>query len=97
MELLRAHPSDPYLITQTGRILNGFFQAQKTHTLSKVTDLPSPYYPSNYNLLLQFIQNLYLENFAALSFHFLKQYETSLVNYVPFKDAFSTSKKIIQQ
>ena len=74
IELLQAYPSDPYLVTQIGKIFNGFYDAQKNHTLSKIAELPAPYFESNYNLLLQFIQNLFLEDYAGISYHFLKQF-----------------------
>ncbi len=89
IELLQAHPSDPYLIAQTGKIFNSFYDAQKKHTLSKVVDLPSPYFEHNYNQLLQFVQNLYLENFASINYYFLKPYETSLEYYKEFKDSYT--------
>lgn len=91
IELLQTHPSDPYLIAQAGKIFNGFYEAQKNHTLGKVVDLPSPYFEANYNHILQFIQNLYLENFASINYHFLKQYETSLSYYTVFKEAYNKS------
>ncbi|MDB5246103.1 MAG: peptidase family [Segetibacter sp.] len=96
LSLLQLRQSDPYLVTNIGRILNGFYHAQKSHNLSKFTDLPAPYHPSNYNLLLQFIQNLYPENFASLSFHFLKSYSPALGNHTPFKSAYNTSIQITQ-
>lgn len=29
IKLLQDHPSDPYLVTQTGKIFNGFYNAQR--------------------------------------------------------------------
>jgi hypothetical protein len=60
-------------------------------------DLPSPYYPANYNLLLQFVQNLYLEDLSSISYHFLKQYYAQLNYYAPFTNAYNTSKQITEQ
>ena len=97
LQLLQQHPSDPYLVTQVGRIMNGFYNAQKNHTLNKLASLPSPYYPSNYNLLLQFIQNLYKEDYASISYHFLNQYTPQLSDYAPFKKEYETSIQIAQQ
>jgi hypothetical protein len=97
MELLQEHPSDPYLVTQVGKILNGFYNAQKEHRLNKVADLPSPQYPPNYNMLLQFIQNLYPENFASISFHYLNNFHPRLNYYQPFKNAYSTSIQIAKR
>jgi len=97
LELLEQKPSDPYLIAQVGKLFNGFFAAQKSHTLGKFVDLPSPDYRPGYNLLLQFIQNLYKEDYASISYHFLKQYQTQLSNYEPFKTAYQNSIQIAQQ
>ena len=97
MALSQNKSSDPYLVTQIGKIFNGLYAAQKAHKLGKLIDLPSPYYPSDYNLLLQFVQNLYLENFSSISYHFLKQYHPQLDNYSPFTNAYNTSKQIAEQ
>ncbi|HUS01621.1 MAG TPA: M48 family metallopeptidase [Chitinophagaceae bacterium] len=94
LKLLQTNPGDAYLITQVGRIFNGFYSAQKEHTLGKFIRLPSPYFPPNYNALLQFIQNLYLQDFAQLSYTFLKPYQQQLDNYPPFKLAYNTSIQI---
>ncbi|MEO9003497.1 MAG: M48 family metalloprotease [Ginsengibacter sp.] len=96
IQLLQHNPSDPYLIAQTGKIFNGLYSAQKDHTLSKVTDLPAPFFGPGYNLLLQFIQNLYREDYAAISYYFLKQYALQMGNYAPFKDAYNTSISILK-
>lgn len=97
IELLEQKPNDPYLIAQIGKLFNSFFAAQKTHTLGKFISLPSPDYRPGYNMLLQFIQNLYVEDYASISYHFLKQYETQLSNYEPFKTAYKNSIQIAQQ
>lgn len=93
LELLQKNPDDAYLVSQTGRLLNGIYSAQKGHTLSKVTDLPSPGLPGNYNLLLQFVQNLYLEDIAAIDYYYLKKHHPQLDGYAPFKTALEQSEK----
>jgi arsenate reductase-like glutaredoxin family protein len=97
IELLQANPSDPYLINQIGKIFNGFFDAQKNHTLGKVTELPAPYFESNYNLLLQFVQNLFLEDYASIGYYFLKQYAPQMEDYAPFKSTYNKSNQILKQ
>ena len=97
LQLLQHDPSDPYLVTQIGKIFNGFYNAQKGHTLSKVTDLPAPFFEPNYNLLLQFIQNLFLEDYAAVGYHFLKQYAPQMEKYAPFKNTYNISTSILKQ
>jgi Zn-dependent protease with chaperone function len=96
MELLQDRQADTYGVAQVGRILNGLYSAQKGHRLSKVTSLPSPEYPSNYNLLLQFIQNLYLEDLASISYNYLGQYHPQMDYYRSFRSAYEQSARIIQ-
>lgn len=91
LKLLKKQPEDPYLITQVGRIFNELYEAQKKHTLGKVTDLPAPYFDADYNLLLQFIQNLYREDFAAIGYHFLNQYSKKFETFAAFKTTYQTS------
>ena len=97
LELLQSNFSDPYLITQVGKIFNSLYDAQKNHKLSKVTELPAPFFEPNYNLLLQFVQNLFREDYAAISYHFLNQYASQIKNYPPFKSAYQTSIQISKQ
>jgi len=97
LELLQRQPGDPYLVAHAGKLLNELYAAMKAHRLSKVAENPSPAYSPSYNQLLQFIQNLYPENIAALSYHFLKRYEQRLQRYEPFKDAYQQSARIASQ
>ena len=89
--LLQTKPTDPYLVTQTGKLFNSFFDAQKKHQLGKLIDLPSPALPANYNTLLQLIQNLYLEDYAAIGYHYLHPYQSALKWYEPFLAVYITS------
>lgn len=97
LTLLQQKPGDPYLVAQTGTLLNSMHAAQKAHTLGKYIDLPAPGYSASYNLLLQFIQNLYLENLASISYHFLNRHQAQLNQYEPFKTAYSASIQIATQ
>jgi Zn-dependent protease with chaperone function len=76
---------DPFVVTMIGKNLNAIYHSLKSHQLGKTTDLPSPVYPANYNSLCQFIQNLYPENVAAISFNFLDQYKASMGQFAAFK------------
>ena len=96
MELLQRYPGDVYLVTQVGRLMNGFYAAQKEHKLSKVAAMPSPDYSTNYNLLLQFVQNLYLEEIASISHHYLGQYHPQLDHYILFRNVYEQSLRIDQ-
>jgi hypothetical protein len=91
LEMLQQRPSDAYAVAQVGRVLNGIYQAQKTHTLGKVVDLPAPYYAENYNSLLQFVQNLYLVDIASISYYFLRSHRPELDQYALFRKAFADS------
>jgi hypothetical protein len=91
LKLLQRRPDDVYAVSQVGRVLNGLYQAQKGHTLGKVADLPGPDYPVNYNALLQFVQNLYLEDLAAINYYYLTSYRSRLYSYEPFKKVFDES------
>src|SRR4030095_13194258 len=85
VELIQQKPADPFLIAYIGKILNSSFAAQKSHQLGKYIELPSPDYRESYNMILQFFQNLNVEDFASISYHFLKQYETQLKTSELFK------------
>jgi hypothetical protein len=97
LKLLQQYPGDAYLVTQIGRIMNGCFTAQKSHTLGNHIELPAPYQPANYNILLQFIQNLYFEDFAGIGFNYLKEHATRLNSYSSFQKEFNLSSKYILQ
>lgn len=97
LELLQNMPSDPYLVSNVGRVFNGMYYAQKDHHLNNFVDLPAPAYPSHYNQLLQFIQNLYIENIASINYHFLDRYRSKLKNYPPFQEAYTTSVRIAEK
>lgn len=97
MELLNCNPADPYLVTQIGKILIGFYTAQKNHTLGKVTELPAPFFDPQYNLLLQFVQNLFVEDYAAIAYYFLKPYASQMQEYVAFKNIYNQSIQIVKQ
>jgi Zn-dependent protease with chaperone function len=94
LDLMATRPGDVYLVSQTGKIFNGFYNSQKEHTLGKRCDLPAPYYSPSYNLLLQFIQNLYVEDFAGIGYNFLNQYALQFNNNAGFKKVFAESTRI---
>lgn len=95
--LIQKNNTDPYLVTQIGKILNGFYKAQKDHQLSKLIDLPSPHFAPSYNQLLQFVQNLYIEDFGALSFYYLQQFQSQYNSYTPFNETYRNSQQNSQQ
>jgi Zn-dependent protease with chaperone function len=97
LQLLGERPGDAWLVAHIGRLLNGLYAAEKGHRLSKVADLPSPEYPANYDLLLQFIQNLHREDLAAVSYYFLLPWHPKLDGNYFFKAAFEESARIVRE
>lgn len=95
--LLQQYPKDPYLVTQIGRIMNSSYTARKAHTLGRMVDLPAPEFTPGYNLVLQFFQNLYLEEYAEVGYHYLQQYSGELSSYPAFKEQLNKSSLFIKQ
>jgi predicted SprT family Zn-dependent metalloprotease len=96
LELLSTRSDDPWLITEVGIVLNGMYNAQKRHMLSKVVDLPAPYFPANYNLILQFIQNLYLDEMISVNYYFLKKHSQQMDVYKPYHITFETCQQLFR-
>ncbi|HEY2647618.1 MAG TPA: M48 family metalloprotease [Puia sp.] len=96
LELLAIHSDDPWLVTETGLVFNGMYNAQKKHALSKVADLPGPYFTENYNLVLQFIQNLYLDEMISINYYFMKKHDPQLNFYKPFHTTFETTQQLFK-
>lgn len=96
LQLLERKPADTYLVASVGRVLNGIYEHQKAHTLGTVVSLPSPDFPPNYNMLLQFVQNLYLENIAGINYYYLKPYRPRMESYGIFRDVYAQCEKNFQ-
>jgi predicted Zn-dependent protease len=92
LQMLESQPANAYLITNAGRCINKLYSAQKSHTLSKVVDLPSPYNDKNYNNLLEFIQRVRLPDLGAFSYYYLKQQPAGLAANEDFLAALIESK-----
>ena len=73
LEMLHVYPDHAYLHAVIGRCLNQLYIHQKKHELGKIVDLVKPAWEEKYNGLLTFIQNLRLQEIAALSYYFLFQ------------------------
>lgn len=92
MELYSQYPDNAYIVTTIGKCFNLFYEHQKNHTLNTITSLPSPLGEKNYNTLLEFIQNLKLQEMAAIGYFFLKQHENKFAEDKDFITAFNKSK-----
>ncbi len=93
LELLETNPGNIYLVTTIGKCFNEMYSNQKKHTLNRIVDLPSPYADKNYDLLTQFIQNIGLNDMAALGYYFLSNYKTTMAGNATFDKVLATSTK----
>ena len=93
MELFEKYPDNAYMATMIGKCLNECYSNQKAHTLNRIVDLPSPYADKNYNDLLEFIQNIGLDDMAAFSYYFLDQYKNKFGKDKDFIFALTKSRE----
>jgi Zn-dependent protease with chaperone function len=91
--LTRAHADQAYPPAMVGKCLNELYTRQKAHELGKVADLPGSHHPKAYNDLLQLIQNLRLNEMAALSYHFLQQHAGRFSQDAEFATAWRLSQE----
>jgi Peptidase family M48 len=91
MQLHKKYPGNAYTITSIGKCFNLFYENQKNHTLNNIVSLPSPYWDKNYSRLLEFIQNIRLDEMAAIGYYFLKQHEASFAANKDFAAALKQS------
>lgn len=82
-----------YAVNLIGKTFNSIYDAQKSHRLSNYVNFPSPGNPVPYNDLLQFLQNLHLEEIASINAAFLTKYETQFSTDEAFKKILAESKK----
>jgi Peptidase family M48 len=92
MELYEQYPDNAYIVATIGKCFNLMYDNQKNHTLNNIVSLPHPLGEKNYNTLLDFIQNIKLQDMAAISYFFLKQYESRFAADKDFAAAFNKSK-----
>jgi hypothetical protein len=93
LEMTEAIPDNIYLHTIIGKCLNELYSRQKKHELGKIVDLPGPDHKEEYNNLLHLIQNLRLQEIAALSYYYLQQYSPAYANDPGFAAVLRTSKE----
>ena len=93
LEMLHFYPDNAYLHAVIGKCLNSFYVHQKNHQLRKYIDLPNPRYDERYNTLLNFIQNLRLQEYGALAYYFLFQYTNRFSTNEDFVYALIISKE----
>jgi Zn-dependent protease with chaperone function len=93
LQMLHAYPDDVYLNTMVGKCMNQIYTKQKAHELNTIAGLPNTKEKDQYNLLLQFIQNLRLADIAELSYNFLKQKEAMFSSDTAFMAELRTSRE----
>jgi hypothetical protein len=92
LEMLASFPQNAYLHAQAGRCLNNIYLYQKNQELSSIADLPSPQLGEKYNSLLNFIQNIRLDEIAGLAYFFLKENQDKFSDNEDFLYALIVSK-----
>lgn len=92
---LQQRPAEPFLVTQLGQVFNAWYDAQKSHTLSRYIEMPSPKLDDNYNVIARFVQNLYLEDVAAVGYHYLGQFAPKLMQHKTFEDTYKKSGQLV--
>lgn len=71
IEQINTDSSSAFVSARISMSLNQLYEAQKNHTLGKITDLPNPQvYSKAYNELLYFIQNAKLTDLASINYYF---------------------------
>ena len=93
LKMLSAFPDDPYLNTMVGKCWNEIYKKQKNHELGKIVELPGPELSEEYNRLCLMIQNLRLQEIAAISYHYLLDKSKLFSNNTEFNTELNTSKQ----
>jgi len=96
MQSLNEDPGNAYLVSMIGKCFASFYEHQKEHTLNRVVDLPSPYLDKNYNTLLEFLQNIRINDMAAIGHYFLQSYESKLSSNADFMKTLTKSNAIFK-
>lgn len=93
LKMLSAFPDDPYLNAMVGKCWNEIYKKQKNHELGRIVDLPGPELAEEYNSLVLMIQNLRLQEVAAISYNYLSERLPKFQNYPDFITQFNLSKQ----
>ena len=95
--LLQREEYAPFALFSIARALNDMYESQKAHRLGAMTEGETRGYKKDYNLLLRMISRLKLDEIAALSYQFCKQYKEQMSRYIGFEEEYNKAKKRIQQ
>jgi hypothetical protein len=93
LKMLSAFPDDPYLNTMVGKCWNEIYKKQKLHELGRIVDLPGTELSEDYNKLVLMIQNLRLQEIAAISYYYMTERLPKFQNHQDFINQYNTSKQ----
>ena len=91
--LLQQGSQRPYALYSIARVFNALYDAQLNHRLGKVTDKESRENSSDYNLICRMIDRLRLSELAELNYHFCRNYESIMSDYIGFHQEYAKAKK----
>lgn len=95
LQMFSTHSNESFLATMIGKCFKTIYTAQQQHYLGRITDLPSGLKEkTEYDIFLQFLQNLRLEEVAALGFRFMEQQEPKFKNDLLFMKEYNALKTI---
>lgn len=75
MKHLESDPDNLFLKHRMGKILFQLYVSQENHELSKYVSKPNSKYEEEYNIALEFIENIRLSELADLAFYFMQKQE----------------------
>ena len=94
LQLFRLHPDDAWLAAMVGKCYNALYTAQQQHYLGHYVDLPtSSKERSEYDMFLQYLQSLRLDEMAAEGYWFMNGQQ----NHFATSEAFIKEYKISQK
>ena len=94
--MLQRDEYTPFALFSIARVLNDMYEGRKNHTLGSMSEGETRGYPQDYNLLLRMVNKLKLDEIAALSYYFCKQYKTQMAGYIGFEEEYNKAKTRIQ-
>jgi hypothetical protein len=95
--MLQREEYTSFALYSIARTLNNMYEGQKDHRLGAMTEGETRGYKQDYNLLLRMISRLKLDEIAALSYQFCKQYKEQMSGYTGFEEEYNKAKSRIQQ
>lgn len=94
--MLLQSENTPIAVYSVSRCLNQIYDLQKNHQLGSKVDAENKTYPEEYNMLLRMLGRLRLDEIANLNYHFCKQYEMIMKDYMAFEKEFKKAENLKQ-